>query len=240
MQKMADGVYALTAPKAGYFKAGYTYAFLIESDDGLIVIDTLYDTDARDIIKAIEAIGRKPDEIRHILLTHGHRGHLGGVKVLRDLSGAAVYAHPWEADIITGDRRRQNVSKFNFSPIQTWPIVFVGELTNAMHPPCPVDVLIEGGDKVGPLEAVFTPGHTPGHLVFYWPERKILFAGDALATWPILCPGWDNSSLNMKQSWESLAKMAALDVEIIGPGHGKPILKNGGQIMRDLSARGHV
>lgn len=240
MQKMADGVYALTAPKAGYFKAGFTYAFLIENDDELIVIDTLFDTDARDILGAIKKIGRKPTEIRHILLTHGHRGHLGGANLLRDMSNAPVYAHAWEADIITGDRRRQCVSKFNFSPIKTWPIVLVGELTNAMHPPCPVDVIIDDGATIGPLVTIFTPGHTPGHLVFYWPERKILFAGDAFATWPILCPGWNNSSLNMKQSWESLAKMAQLDVDIIGPGHGKPILENGTQIMRDLSARGRV
>ena len=48
------------------------------------------------------------------------------------------------------------------------------------HPPCDVDAYIHDGDRIGPLHVVHAPGHTPGHLAFYWPERRMLFCGDAV------------------------------------------------------------
>ena len=43
--------------------------------------------------------------LKHILLTHAHRSHLGGLSELKRMSGATVYAHEWEADIIAGERK---------------------------------------------------------------------------------------------------------------------------------------
>jgi glyoxylase-like metal-dependent hydrolase (beta-lactamase superfamily II) len=67
------------------------------------------------------------------------------------------------------------------------------------------------------------PGHSPGHLAFWWPERRFLIAGDAVATWPELCAGWAAFNLNLVQHRASLARMAALDAAIVGVGHGDPI-----------------
>lgn len=238
--EIAPGVYDVAPPKRGYLKAGYSKAAIVDDGDGLIVIDTLYDADARDILDEIKRMGKKPADIKHIVLTHAHRGHLGGLASLKRLSGAPVYAHPWEADIISGDRGRQEPSFFVFTPIQTYPIIFVGRLTAGLtkHDPLAVDHMIGDGDQIGPLQAVFTPGHTPGHMAFYWPERRTLISGDAFVTWPMICYGWPNSMLNHKQSWESLIKMAKFDVEVISVGHGDAVRQNGAAVLRDLVARG--
>jgi len=235
--EIAPGIYEIGARDfGGYFKAGYTKAFLIDDGDGLYVIDTFYDDDAQLFLDEIARMGKKPSDIKHIILTHGHRGHLGGMAALKRLSGAPVYGHVWEADIISGDRPMQVPSIFAFNPIQSWPITTIGQITGPFnrHKGVPVDQLIDEGDRIGVLEVLHTPGHTPGHLTFYWPERKALFTGDSFVTWPKIVPGWKSTMLNEPQSWESLARMAALDVEVIGPGHGNSIAAGGGTVLRNL------
>ena len=64
---------------------------------------------------------------------------------------------------------------------------------------------------MGPLQVLHAPGHSPGHLAFYWPERRLLIAGDAIATWPDFSAGWKAFNLNKSQHAESLSLMAKLD-----------------------------
>lgn len=240
--EIAPGVFDLTPPTRGYLKGGYVHAFLIVHDSELILIDTLYDADAGVILDQIQRLGKNVRDIKHILMTHGHRAHLGGLAKLKELSGAPVYSHAWEADIVAGERKQQGVSLRPMKGIQAWPILFFGSLLGplANHIPCPVDHLIDEGAQIGPVRVLHTPGHTPGHLAFYLPEQRTLFTGDAFVTWPLICPGWPNAMLNKKQTWQSLRRLAELDVEVIGGGHGAPITKDGGKILRDLSARGNV
>jgi glyoxylase-like metal-dependent hydrolase (beta-lactamase superfamily II) len=240
--ELVPGVYNLTPPKRGYFKGGYVHAFLVEYGDGLILVDTLFDADAQVILDEIIRIGKTPKDLKHIVLTHGHRAHLGGLAMLKRLSGATIHSHPWEADIIAGERPQQGVSIRPMKPLAVWPIVFIGSFLApfAKHVPCRVDHLLNDGDQVGPLRVVHTPGHTPGHLVFYWQERRVLFSGDAFVTWPLICPGWPNVMLNARETWDSLRRMADLDVEVVGVGHGDPITQRGAAVMRDLAVRGKI
>lgn len=237
--EVADGVYDVGPARRGYFKAGYSKAAIVEDGDGLIVIDTLYDADARDILRVLSENGWSPTDIKHILLTHAHRGHLGGVATLKALSGAPVYAHAWEADIVSGDRARQEPSIFVLTPWQAYPIIFFGRLTARFnrHEPVSVDHVIDEGDRIGPLRTLHTPGHTPGHLAFIWPERNVLITGDAFVTWPMPCPGWPNAMLNRPQSWETLDRLSSFDVDVIVPGHGDSIVENGAAVLKELASR---
>lgn len=236
--EIAPGVYDLTPPQRGYLKGGYVHAFLLQHHDELILIDTLFDADAQVILDEIHRIGKTISDLKHIVLTHGHRAHLGGLAALKRLSGARIYSHAWEADIVSGDRPQQGVNLLpRADSFVVWPILFFGTLAGpaSAHKPCPVDELIDEGDQIGPLRVLFTPGHTPGHLAFYWQERGALFTGDAFVTWPLICPGWPNAMLNAKQTWESLKRLAQLDVEVVGVGHGAPLTKNGGAVLRALA-----
>jgi glyoxylase-like metal-dependent hydrolase (beta-lactamase superfamily II) len=241
--EIAPGVYDLTPPTRGYFKGGYVHAFLLEHEGELILVDTLFDPDAQVILDQIRALGKQVTDLKHIVLTHGHRAHLGGVQRLKELSNAIVYSHPWEADIVSGDRPQQGVDLRPIpNALAVWPILFIGTLLSpfSQHKPCPVDQLIDEGDQIGPLQVLHTPGHTPGHLAFYWQARRTLFTGDAFVTWPLICPGWENAMLNAKQTWQSLRRLADLDVQAIGVGHGAPITQDGSAVLRALAARGKV
>jgi glyoxylase-like metal-dependent hydrolase (beta-lactamase superfamily II) len=236
--KIAHGVYSI-----GQRKGGHVHAFLLEEDEGLTLIDTLYDTDARLILNQIKSIGREVTDLKRILLTHGHRSHLGGLAILKILSGATIYSHSWEADIIAGERTAQPVPLWPMRPPQAYWRVYHLQLGAALgrgkHPPCPVDEplgeqALKDESTVGPVRVIHTPGHSPGHLAFYWPERQVLFAGDAIATYPIFAAGWPAFTLNPVQHRASLERMAQLDVDVVAVGHGEPITEGAAERMRSL------
>ena len=221
-------------------QGGYVHAFLIEDGGGLTVIDTLYSAGAKQILEMIQKIGKSVTDVKRILLTHAHRAHLGGLAKLKELSGAEVYAHEWEADIAAGERKQQYTTLFPMKPLKLWPFQVASRIGPAARP-CAVDHILRDGDQVGSLRVVHTPGHTPGHLAFYWPERRAIFAGDTLATWPEFDQGWPCFILNFKQNWASLGRLAELELDILAVGHGEPITRNGSERLRALLKKsGHL
>jgi len=64
-----------------------------------------------------------------------------------------------------------------------------------------------------------------------------LIAGDAVATWPELCPGWHSFNLNKPQHHVTLQRLAALEAQMIGVGHGDPIVERGEYKLHHLASR---
>jgi glyoxylase-like metal-dependent hydrolase (beta-lactamase superfamily II) len=232
--EIATGIHSLRQTMGGR-----VHAFLLDDGEGLTLIDTLYDTDGHRVLEAIRGLGRAPQDLRRIVLTHGHRSHLGGLAALKRASGATVYAHEWEEDIISGDRKAQAVTIVPMRPLRTYARVYPLQLGLALgvgrHPPCAVDEAIEDGSRVGPLEVIHAPGHSPGHLAFWWPERRALFAGDAIATWPELAAGWPAFNLNERQHRATIGRLAELDAEIVAVGHGEPIREDAARAVQHLA-----
>jgi glyoxylase-like metal-dependent hydrolase (beta-lactamase superfamily II) len=233
--EIAPGVHSLRQQKGGH-----VHAFLIDDGQSFTLIDTLFDTDGGLVLETIRRLGRSVSDLKHVVVTHGHRSHLGGLAALKHLSGAAVYAHEWEADIIAGQRKAQGVGFLPGHPLGTWlqtyPLQLGLNLGLAPHPPCPVDHLVSDGDIIGSLRVLHTPGHSPGHLSFHWPERGVLFAGDAIATWPELGPGWPAFNLNPQQHRVSLSRMANLDARVVAVGHGEPLTSASSELIYQLAA----
>jgi glyoxylase-like metal-dependent hydrolase (beta-lactamase superfamily II) len=215
----APGVYSLSQSQGGN-----VHAYLLDGGNGLTLVDTLFDADGERVLHQLRAIGKTPQDIKSIIATHAHRSHLGGLARLKELSGAPVYAHEWEADIISGDRRAQPVSWLPAAPVRAYPLQIGLNLDIARHAPITVDHFVHQGDQIGPLRVLFAPGHSPGHLAFYWPERRVLIAGDAICTWPTFMLGWKGFLLNPKQHQASLRRLAELDAEVLCVGHGDPLL----------------
>ena len=229
MRELLPGVHALGASKGGHVRA-----FLLEHAGELTLVDTLFEGDARHVLAAIRTLGHKPGDLKRIAITHAHRSHLGGLATLKRATAATVLAHEWEADIVAGQRRAQPVGLKPTRPYRTWPFqagIFLGR---PKHEPCPVDVTLREDDAVGPLRTLHAAGHSPGHLAFHWPERGLLIAGDAIATWPRFEGGWPAFNLNPEQQHESLRRFAALEPAIVGVGHGEPIVKRAAERIAGL------
>lgn len=232
MIELAPGVHAL-----GNGKGGHVHAFLLQNGTELTLVDTLFDDDGGEVLTAIERLGRKPRDLKRIAITHGHRSHLGGVAALQRATGATVHAHSWEADIVTGDRPAQPVTILPKQSLKLLPFQLGLWLNRPRHVPGAVSGTLAGGDSFGPLQVLYTPGHSPGHLAFWWPERRFLIAGDAVATWPNLCPGWAAFNLNRSQARASLKRMAGLDPAVVGVGHGDPITRGASDTLHALIAQ---
>jgi glyoxylase-like metal-dependent hydrolase (beta-lactamase superfamily II) len=104
--------------------------------------------------------------ISHILLTHSHFDHVGGLAELKELTGAPIYAHPDAGPMLARAT----------AAAALWGI-HVDAPPPADQPLAEGDVLAIG--ELRPL-VLFTPGHAPGHVCFHLPDDGVLFDGDVL------------------------------------------------------------
>jgi glyoxylase-like metal-dependent hydrolase (beta-lactamase superfamily II) len=234
-RKIADGVYVLSQ-KMG----GRVHAFILDDNGSLTLIDALFDSDAARIIAAIRQIGRSVADLKNIIATHAHRSHIGGIAALKALSGATVWAHEFESDIIAGERGAQGVTAWPRKPYKVYHIQLGLFLGVDGHRPVEVDRFVREGDHIGPVEVIHMPGHSPGHLGFYWKERSVVFAGDALATWPYLSLGWDGLTLNIPQHRRTLHKIDDLRADVVAVGHGEPATGDQIDILRRMIRTGRT
>ena len=104
--------------------------------------------------------------ISHILLTHAHFDHVGGLTHLKQATNAPIYIHPDAVPML--NETSQSARFFGID----------------MPPVPPADEMLRAGQtiKVGnlQLEVLYTPGHAPGHVCFYLREHNVLFDGDVL------------------------------------------------------------
>jgi glyoxylase-like metal-dependent hydrolase (beta-lactamase superfamily II) len=104
--------------------------------------------------------------------------------------------------------------------------VLAPEGIEAYGVPTPDRVVGDGdtiGTDAGPLTAIRTPGHTPEHLCFLWPAQRALFVGDLMlghgdTTWVAEYPGCVADYL------ASLERLRSLDLDVLYPAHGPPLL----------------
>jgi glyoxylase-like metal-dependent hydrolase (beta-lactamase superfamily II) len=231
VRELAEGVHSL-----GHAKGGHVRAFLVDAGGGeLTLVDTLFENDGRLIFEALRRLGRRESDVKRIALTHAHRSHLGAVAALKRATGAMVYAHSSEADIVSGDRRAQPVTLRPMQSLRLLPFQIGIRLNRPKHVPCPVDEPLADGDALVPFETLHIPGHSPGHLGFYWRERDLLITGDAVATWPELCPGWKPFTLDERQHAESLRRMALLEPRIAAVGHGEAITEGASERLHEFA-----
>ena len=231
--RIAPGLYSL-GDKSG----GEVRAFLIDDGKELTLIDTLLERDGKGVLDELNQMGKKPADITRIILTHAHQSHLGGLAALKKLTGARVYSHDWEADVIQGKRKVEvppTTTLWPQKPLKIYRLQVAFVLGLGMPPSCEVDENLKDGDHVGPLTVMHAPGHTPGSLTFYWPERKALICGDVVVTWPEPALGWPQITLDNKQNRESVGKLCDMTAaDILCVGHGDPAIRNGAKVMRDL------
>jgi glyoxylase-like metal-dependent hydrolase (beta-lactamase superfamily II) len=207
---------------------GYVSAYLIAADE-VTVIDSGLPNHRDIILKAADQAGRKPQEVKHIALTHHHADHTGSLTALLAATGASAHIHPLDAAIIRGERVTPGPNRNVLAGRVLGPLL--ARFTPKLEP---IQSLQEtnDGDQLpagGGMLAIHTPGHTAGHLSFLWPQNGgVLFAGDAAGNLlgrlgpPTNALGGMFTE-DLAAANESFRKLAELEFEIACFGHGGPI-----------------
>jgi glyoxylase-like metal-dependent hydrolase (beta-lactamase superfamily II) len=205
----------------------FVNAYLVREDDGFTLVDTTLSGAADDLIAAAQAAG---GQIKRIALTHGHSDHAGSVAGLKEKLGQNVEVLLGELDarILAGEK------VVDGKPAGSWPKVQWAP-----------DVRLAPGDRVGSLEVVASPGHTPGHMALLDTRDRTLIAGDVFTSYgrvavtnsyywrfPLATMGtWDKA-----KDLESAQALRALDPPLMVVGHG-PATATPGDAMDKAIAR---
>ena len=202
---------------------GPVNAYLLDQGE-LTLIDTGMPKSEGKIVAAIDAIGKKATDLRHIIVTHCHPDHAGSLAAMKTLTGAQVYMHPIDAAMV---RKGESARPLTPAPGLLRHVLFRLFIPKGPAPiePCAIDREINDGTELpiaGGLKAIHIPGQCAGQLAFLWPRRKLLFAADACSNMTGL--GLSLGYESLQDGLDSLRKLAALDFEIACFGHGKPIM----------------
>jgi glyoxylase-like metal-dependent hydrolase (beta-lactamase superfamily II) len=184
-------------------------------DERVTIIDTGPRWSRGRIVAALRDLGRDPSEVERVVITHGHFDHYGSLQAIGKREAPERMAHPRDAEVVRGERRSQ-IRPALFSAVYH---LLLGHL---LEPSSAIDTHIEDGDVIpvlGGLRVVHTPGHTDGHVSLLLEEYGLLLSADALQVnrrgelTPPLIFG------ERADAVRSLAKLAALDFEVLAPSH---------------------
>ncbi len=204
---------------------GMANAFLIEGDDGLALIDAGFPGKQAVLFGAIRELGRSPDQLKHLIFTHGHPDHIGSAAAIVRETGARTYMHALDIPIAE--------SGGPFRPMRAAP----GLLRRAMctlffHPdervePVAIDQPLIPGEILpvaGGFEVIHTPGHCAGQVALLWRPGRMLFAGDVCMN--LMGLGDPVGFENLNDGRASQRKLAELSFDAAGFGHGAPIARD--------------
>jgi glyoxylase-like metal-dependent hydrolase (beta-lactamase superfamily II) len=209
---------------------------LLREGDALTLVDGGYPADLPAVEASVRSLGLRPHDVVAILVTHAHVDHLGAVNPFRARYGTPVHLHPLEV----AHARREYLEQLS-------PGTVVANLWRPRVLPWALRVARAGASKdvaaphaepfpaSGALDLpgspvpVLTAGHTSGHTAFFLPALGAVISGDVLVTGHALSPTtgpqliapWFNHGTDAEVR-EALTALAALDADLVLPGHGPP------------------
>ena len=213
VEPVTDGIRRIVARNPGPFTGPGTGTYIIGRGEVAVIDPGPMLPDHVDALLA----GLGEETVSHILVTHTHADHSPAARLLRQRTGAPVFAF--------GPHAKDSA----------------GELEGGVDREFVPDFLLDDGDEVPgdgwSLEVIHTPGHCSNHICFAWPGAGALFCGDHIMAWstPVIIPP-DGS---VGDYIESLDRLSQRPERVFYPTHGTPITDPGDFIAKIREHRLH-
>ena len=217
MKRVIDGVHIVPMGNAN--------AYLIEGQDGLTLVDAGFPNKEAAVFAGIRALGRTLDQLKHLILTHGHPDHIGSAAAIVRETGARTYMHPLDIPMAE--------SGGPFRPMTPAPGLLRQVLCRVIYDhnerltPVAIDEPLIDGQTLpiaGGIDIIHVPGHCAGQIALFWRSGRMLFAADVFMN--IMGLGDPLGFEDLKEGRASQSKLAGLSFDAVGFGHGKTITRD--------------
>jgi glyoxylase-like metal-dependent hydrolase (beta-lactamase superfamily II) len=224
--ELATGVWRI--PTAPY---DLVSSYLLTTPDGaLTLVDAGLKNAHKKVLAALAGLGRAPQDVTRILMTHAHSDHAGGLARAQQATGAQVVAHEREAVYLRDGR-----------PAATDPSRWQGRLLGRMPGRgfAKVEVgstFMDGTVLDGGVRVVHTPGHSPGHCSFLHEPTGVLITGDALFNVRGLRYSPKTFCTDVRQSRATAQVLGELEYETAAFTHGAHVSQGAREAVRAFLA----
>ncbi|EXF24983.1 Zn-dependent hydrolase [Nesterenkonia sp. AN1] len=207
--------------------------YVVEAEDGITLIDAGLPRMWHEVMEVLKTRQRMPYEVKALVLTHGHFDHLGFALRAQQSLGIPVIIHHEDAELATRPYRyvtERNRLLYPLGHPQSLPLLgrMVGSGALTVKGVHGVQLMTAGSvlEVPGFPVPVHTPGHTDGHCILHFPDRRAVFTGDALVTLdpytgqtgPQIVAG--AATKDTAQAISSLDAIALTEADHLLPGHG--------------------
>lgn len=212
------------------FPGFWAYGYVVQKDDYCVLIDTGAGTDSSNanLLAGLQQAEVQPSDLTHILLTHAHIDHFGGLTKLRPLTNARIGVHELDAQTVAhhdarlaliGRRLAAFLSDAGLAEETREQVLSMYRFSKAIYQSVPVDFTLrhgfasQGGAyeaidmQLGEFEFIHLPGHCPGHVAIRLDD--VIFCGDMVVekVTPHLSPESINPYSGLDHYLESLARL---------------------------------
>jgi glyoxylase-like metal-dependent hydrolase (beta-lactamase superfamily II) len=211
----------------------WAYVYVIQKEAYCVLIDSGSGTDTshENLMDGLTQAGFQPSDLTHILLTHAHIDHFGGLTRLRPITGAKIGVHELDVQTVAhheaqialiGRRLASYLAETGLAEEARDQILSIYRFSKVIYDSVPVDFTYEAIDmRLGPFEFIHLPGHCPGHVAIRVDD--VVFCGDMVVegVTPHLSPESINPYSGVDHYLQSLAHLQSWskDARLILNGH---------------------
>jgi glyoxylase-like metal-dependent hydrolase (beta-lactamase superfamily II) len=215
-------------------KMGMVNAYLLESMDGLVLIDAGWPNKTDAIFKAVQDSGHNPLDIRHLVLTHGHIDHAGSGADVLQRTGARSYAHAADLDLIREGKAEHAGTSVTPGIVPRLVYLLFIKPGGTSYKPFTVDHTLQDGERLPmspDVEVIHSPGHCAGHIALLLRQEGVLIAGDICSN--VMGLGYSVINEDRALARKSILKVAEYPFERAVFGHGNPIDKRANELLTE-------
>ena len=225
------------------FPKFWAYVYVIVKDGFRILVDSGsgIDSSHSDLMRGLEQAGLQPSDLTHILLTHAHIDHYGGLSQLKPITDARIGCHELDVQTVAHHEARlalvsRRLASFladtGLAEETRDQLLGIYRFTKALYRSVPVDFTYEAINmRLDTFEMIHLPGHCSGHVAIRLDDA--IFCGDMVVegVTPHLAPELINPYSGLDHYLESLSRFKtwAKDARLIFNGHD--------DVITDLPAR---